>query len=270
MNELCYWLLRVDNQLLTIFNPAGDDVFPCGLPAEFAHPADSLLLGVWQGLPCYAAELDAIPEHFSGQPKPVRELFNLISEKAAALAGRATQLLDWQKNHRYCGHCGAATVQKTGEFSKVCPACQLIVYPRISPVVMVLIGRGDELLLARGAHFKPGVFSALAGFVEAGETLEQCAVREVQEEVGVEICNLRYFKSQSWPFPASLMVAFFADYAGGMITPDPVEIEAAGWFSCSALPALPAPASIARQLIEAYCATRDSHQDGRPEPACQR
>lgn len=134
-----------------------------------------------------------------------------------------------------------------------CSACGLLVYPRISPAVMVLIQRGDELLLARSPHFKPGVFSALAGFVEAGETLEQCAVREVREEVGIEISNLRYFQSQPWPFPDSLMLAFFADYAGGVITPDPSEIEAADWFSRKALPLLPDPVSIARRLIDAAC-----------------
>ena len=134
-----------------------------------------------------------------------------------------------------------------------CPSCGLLAYPRISPVVMVLIQRGNELLLARSPHFTPGVFSALAGFVEAGETLEQCAVREVREEVGVEIANLRYFRSQPWPFPDSLMVAFFADYAGGTITPDPSEIEAADWFSRDALPTLPDPVSIARQIIDAAC-----------------
>ncbi len=125
--------------------------------------------------------------------------------------------------------------------------------PRISPAVMVLISRGDELLLARSPRFRAGVFSALAGFVEAGETLEQCAGREVFEEVGIEIANLRYVRSQFWPFPDSLMVAFFADYAGGTIKPDPVEIEDAKWFSRSALPALPEPVSIARQLIDAAC-----------------
>ena len=132
-----------------------------------------------------------------------------------------------------------------------CAGCDLVVYPRISPAIMVLISRGDELLLARSHRFKPGVFSALAGFVEAGETLEQCAVREVREEVGIEITNLRYFGSQPWPFPDSLMVAFFADYAGGTIQPDPLEIEAAGWFLRDALPILPEPVSIARQLIDA-------------------
>jgi NAD+ diphosphatase len=116
---------------------------------------------------------------------------------------------------------------------------------------MVLVERGNELLLARSPHFRPGVFSALAGFVEAGETLEQCAVREVREEVGVEIANLRYFHSQPWPFPDSLMIAFFADYAGGEITPDPSEIEAADWFPRDALPMLPDPVSIARRLIDA-------------------
>ena len=186
---------------------------------------------------------------------PVRSLFSLADAETISLATRATQLLDWQKNHRYCGRCSAPTAMKNGEFSMLCPACGLVAYPRISPAVMVLISRGDELLLARSPRFKPGVFSALAGFVEAGETLEQCAKREVLEEVGIEITNLRYFKSQPWPFPDSLMMAFFADYAGGIITPDPVEIEAANWFSRSALPALPEPVTLARQLIDAACGT---------------
>jgi NAD+ diphosphatase len=173
--------------------------------------------------------------------------------EAFALAGRATQLLDWQKNHRYCGRCSAPTAMKPDEFVMVCPSCGLMAYPRISPAVMVLISRGDDLLLARSPHFRSGMFSALAGFVEAGETLEQCAVREVREEVGVEITNLRYFQSQPWPFPDSLMLAFFADYAGGEITPDPSEIEEAGWFPRNNLPPLPDPVSIARRLIDAAC-----------------
>ena len=118
---------------------------------------------------------------------------------------------------------------------------------------MVLVRDGARLLLARSPRFKPGVFSALAGFVEAGESLEDCARREVREEVGIEISNLRYFQSQPWPFPDSLMLAFFADYAGGAITPDPSEIEAAAWFPRSALPPLPDQASIARHLIDAAC-----------------
>jgi len=253
MNELSYWLLRYENQLLTTIDKTGGNYFPCGRASDFGSPKDALLVGEWQGIRCYAAELDKLPENISGELMPVRSLFSLAGAEEIYLAGRATQLLDWQKNHRYCGKCGAPTTIKSGQFAMLCPACGLVAYPRISPAVMVLISRGDELLLARSPRFKPGVFSALAGFVEAGETLEQCATREVLEEVGIAITNLRYFRSQSWPFPNSLMVAFFADYAGGIINPDPLEIEDAKWFSRSALPALPEPVSIARQLIDAAC-----------------
>ena len=253
MNELSYWVLRSDNQVLTVPGGVPETIFPRGQATDFGNPDNALLVGQWQGHPCYAAEIDRLPANVVGELVPVRSVYGLAGAEAFALAGRASQLMDWRKNHRYCGRCGTPTTMKTTEFSMACPACGLLAYPRISPAVMVLIGRGDELLLARSPHFKPGIFSALAGFVEAGETLEQCAVREVREEVGVEISNLRYFRSQPWPFPDSLMLAFFADYAGGEITPDPSEIEAAGWFSRSALPPLPDSASIARHLIEAAC-----------------
>ena len=253
MNELSYWLLRSNNQLLIRIDEADGSYFPCGHAADFENPGNALLVGEWRGLPCYAADLNEIPDSIPGELMPVRSLFSLIDAKAISLAARATQLLDWQKNHRYCGKCGTLTTRKTGEFSMLCPACGLVTYPRISPAVMVLISRGDELLLARGHRFKPGIFSALAGFVEAGETLEQCAVREVREEVGIAITNLRYFGSQSWPFPDSLMVAFFADYAGGTIQPEPAEIEDARWFSRYALPPLPEPMSLAWQMIDTAC-----------------
>jgi NAD+ diphosphatase len=253
MNELSYWILRCGNQLLTTIGKTGGNLFPFGNASDFGSPKDALLVGKWQGIPCYAAEFDKIPENIFGEWISVRSLFNLAGAEEIYLASRASQLLDWQKNHRYCGRCGAQTSMKKGEFAMLCPACNLLSYPRISPAVMVLISRGDEILLARSPRFKAGVFSALAGFVEAGETLEQCAIREVFEEVGIAITNIRYFRSQPWPFPDSLMVAFFADYAGGLINPDPLEIEAANWFSRSALPALPEPVSIARQLIDAAC-----------------
>lgn len=251
MSGISYWLLRSENQLLTTIDRTGGNYFPRGMASDFGDPAEALLVGEWQGLPCYAAELENIPKDFSGELISVRSLFSLVSPEAIALTGRAMLLLDWQKNHRYCGKCGTPTARKSGEYSMACPACGLVTYPRISPAVMVLIRRGDELLLARSPRFRPGVFSALAGFVEAGETLEQCAAREVREEVGIEIANLRYYGSQSWPFPDSLMVAFFADYAGGTITPDPSEIEAADWFPCNALPTLPEKMSLAWQMIEA-------------------
>jgi NAD+ diphosphatase len=253
MNELNYWLLRCENQLLTAIDRSGGNIFPRGRASDFGNPGNALLVGEWQGIHCYAADLDKITENISGELMPVRSLFSLAGAEEIYLAGRAIQLLDWQKNHRYCGKYGAHTVIKAGQFAMSCPACGLVAYPRISPAVMVLISRGDELLLARSPRFRPGIYSALAGFVEAGETLEQCASREVLEEVGITITNLRYFRSQSWPFPDSLMVAFFADYVGGIINPDPSEIEDAKWFSRGALPALPEPVSLARQLIDAAC-----------------
>ncbi len=251
MSTLAYWLLRSENQLLTTINESDGEVFPCGHAVDFGTPQSALLVGAWRGLPCYAAEVESIPEGVVGELMPVRSLFNLVDAETVLLVGRAAHLLDWKRNHRHCGRCGLPTIMKDSEFVMSCEVCNLLVYPRISPAVMVLIRRDDELLLARSHRFKPGMFSALAGFVEAGETLEQCAVREVREEVGIEIANLRYFKSQPWPFPDSLMLAFFADYKGGTIRIDPTEIEDAGWFSRSALPILPDPVSIARQLIEA-------------------
>lgn len=248
------WLVRVDGQFVVNPGATPEDVFPRGIAGQFGDPDAALFIGEWRGTCCYAVEVEVLPESISGAPMPVRSVFGIAGGEGFALVCRAAQLLDWKKNHRYCGRCATATAMKSNEFAMHCPSCGLVAYPRISPAVMVLVRRGNELLLARSPHFKPGVFSALAGFVEAGETLEQCAAREVREEVGVEIANLRYFHSQPWPFPDSLMLAFFADYAGGEITPDPSEIEAAGWYPLDALPALPDPVSIARRLIDAAVA----------------
>ena len=248
-----YWIVRHKNEVLAVGDKGAAGIFPAAVAADWGHPAGVLPIGQWQGKPCYAVDLETLPSDAPGSLTPVRALYGLGGMEAFALAGRATQLLDWRRNHHFCGRCATPTRMKTTEFAMECPACGLLAYPRISPAIMVLISRGDELLLARSPHFKPGVFSALAGFVEADETLEACVVREVREEVNIEITNLRYFSSQPWPFPDSLMLAFFADYAGGTISPDPAEIEAAGWFRWDALPPLPDPVSIARRLIDAAC-----------------
>ncbi|MFT3849188.1 MAG: NAD(+) diphosphatase [Propionivibrio sp.] len=256
METAPYWLVRMGGEFVVRSDGPPGNVFPCARASAVDDRSEALRVGEWQGAPCYAIEVEALPESIAGETVPVRSVFGLAGAEAFALVCRAAQLLDWKKNHRYCGRCGTPTSRKAREFAMQCPSCGLLTYPRISPAVMVLIRRGDELLLARSPHFRPGMFSALAGFVEAGETLEQCAVREVREEVGVEIANLRYFQSQPWPFPDSLMLAFFADYAGGDITPDPVEIAEAGWFPIDALPGLPDPVSIARRLIDAAVLTK--------------
>lgn len=246
-----YWILRCEQRLLTIATDEAGQIFPSGHASDFGEPINVVLVGQLGGRPCFAADIARFPDIPSAEAMPLRSIFQLAGDEVFELAGRASQLLDWQANHRFCGRCGAPTTMKGGEFAMQCPSCALIAYPRISPAVMVLVRDGDKLLLARSPHFKPGMFSALAGFVEPGETLEACAAREVHEEVGIEISGLRYFQSQPWPFPNSLMVAFFADYAGGTLMPDQDEIEAAGWFARDSLPLLPDPVSIARRLIDA-------------------
>jgi NAD+ diphosphatase len=158
-------------------------------------------------------------------------------------------VLEWDRSHRFCGVCGTPTELQPGERARVCPACQHSAYPRLSPAMMALVWRPGELLLARAPQYAPGMYSALAGFVEAGESLEDCVHREVAEEVAVTVQDLRYYGSQSWPFPHSLMVAFTARWTGGEIVPQPSEIEHAQWFSLDALPQLPPRFSIAGHLI---------------------
>ena len=216
------------------------------------EPARTLYLGRLAGIDCWAAEAPAeAPAPPPGMGfESLRALFSVLEDAHFALAGRAIQLVDWDRNHRYCGRCGSPTESRAEERSRVCPACRLAAYPKIAPAVMALIRRDDEVLLARSPHFPPGMYSALAGFVEAGETLEQCVAREVEEEVGVRVSGIRYFASQPWPFPNSLMIAFVCDWAGGEIRPQAGEIEAANWFKVLHLPKLPSRISIARRLID--------------------
>jgi len=190
----------------------------------------------------------------------LRSLFGALDDRLFAVLGRAVQIMDWDRSHQFCGRCGTPTARKAGELARQCPGCGQTHYPRIAPAVMALVRRRDQLLLARSPHFPPGMHSALAGFVEPGESLEQCLHREVREEVGVGVTNLQYFSSQPWPFPHSLMIAFNCDYAEGEIVPEPGEIEAAAWFDLDHLPVLPNRISIARRLIDATIAQMRSEK----------
>lgn len=217
------------------------------------EPTRTLYLGRLAGTDCWAAEA---PAEAAAPPaghawEGLRTLFSVLEDAHFALAGRAIQLLDWDRSHRYCGRCGTPTEAKAEERARLCPACRLTAYPKLAPAVMALVRREGEILLARSPHFPPGMYSALAGFVEPGETLEQCLAREVEEEVGVKVSRIRYFASQPWPFPNSLMIAFVCDWESGEIRPQAGEIEAANWFKVLQLPKLPSRISIARRLIDA-------------------
>lgn len=257
------WFIFSQQRLL-LATPQDTVTLPCFTHApSFATP---LTPWAWQRAP-QTAQLNGqqywVAEVAADTPAPngyawygLRALFALLPAAEWAFAARASQVLVWDRHHQFCGLCGHATVRLPHELARECPSCGLVAYPRINPAVMVLVQHEGALLLARSPHFKPGVFSALAGFVEAGETLEEAAMRETHEETGLLINNLRYFGSQSWPFPHSLMVAFTADYAGGTLKTDPHELEAAEWFTPPVLPQLPDAISLARRLIEHALAMR--------------
>jgi NAD+ diphosphatase len=214
---------------------------------ELAH-----YLGRSDGDDCFALHAGSRAAEEPWSIQSLRGLYGQLHDELFAVAGRAIQIATFGVTHRYCGRCGQPTVRATHEHSVRCEVCELPFYPRIAPAIIVLVRRGPQALLARSARFAVGMYSTLAGFVEPGESLEDTLAREVREEVGVEVANVRYFGSQPWPFPHSLMVGFVADYAGGEIRVDGVEIVEAAWFSPDALPAIPPKLSIARKLIDAW------------------
>ena len=230
---------------------------PCTSDLAQIEPAPirSQYLGTLDGRPCYAAELPNESRVVDGfRLKGLRETFGQLEEELIWIAGRANQLIDWSRSHQFCGQCGHPTEDKPQERAKICPACKLVNYPRLSPAVIMAVVKGDHLLLASNKRFKSGFYSVLAGFVEPGETLEECVAREIKEEVGIRVKNIRYFGSQPWPFPNSLMVGFSADYAGGEIKADQSEIADAGWFTADNLPHIPPRITIARHLIDWFVA----------------
>jgi NAD+ diphosphatase len=208
---------------------------------------------------CFAAEIAAdapLPEGMIAGG--LRELYPQLGDLLWGVAGRAVQILAWDRTHQYCGQCGTPTVDAGHERSKRCPSCGSVAYPRLSPAIIIAVVRrteaGNRLLLARNHRFPPGRYSVVAGYVEPGESLEECAYREVCEEVGIRIKNLRYFGSQPWPFPNSLMIGFTAEYDGGEIRVEESEIADAAWFAADALPGLPPKMTIARRLIDWFVA----------------
>lgn len=204
-----------------------------------------------------AAELDAsVTIPMDMQWLDLKKLYPLLPSNIMALAGKARQLIEWDKAHQFCGECNAKTDSAPNEHARICSNthCHRIFYPNISPVIIVAIERGSEILLARSLHFPPNVYSVLAGFMTPGESVEMAIHREVFEEVGIKIQNLRYFGSQSWPFPSSLMLGFQADYHSGHIVCDPTEIEEANFFHINALPEMmPGNISISQWLIQDFC-----------------
>jgi NAD+ diphosphatase len=224
-----------------------DELAVLGADFESGH-----YLGRLDDVDCYAVRLDETSE-LPGETslEGLRALFGRLPDAYYTIAGRAIQILHWDQTHQFCGRCGEPTVHAPSDRAKLCPKCGLLSFPRLSPAVIMLVQRGDELLLARGAQFPEAFYSVLAGFVEPGESLEEAVRREIFEEVALDVTDVRYFGSQPWPFPHQLMIGFTCTYAGGEITPQAGEIVDAGWFSRHGeLPRLPGKLSIARRLID--------------------
>lgn len=245
----------VDHGQVLVRQDSGKPAFlePAALRSLELDPSQGLFFGEIGGHACMLAHREA------SKPVPgglewveLRSLFGVLEEELFWVAGRANHLAVWDRAHRHCGACGGGLSLKEEEWAKTCPSCGQVYYPQISPAVIVAVIDGDRILLARNRHYRYPFFSVLAGFVEPGENLEAAAHREIQEEVGIAVKNLRYFGSQPWPFPNSLMIGFIAEYAGGEVRIEPSEILEAAWFTRDTMPEIPSSISIARRLIDAF------------------
>ena len=214
-------------------------------------------LGEFNEISCYSMEITDFNSSSAGGDDStvtyiysgLRKLDNFLEASLSSIAGKAVHIMEWDKNTIFCGRCGSSTFPKDTERAKQCPECGFTAFPKISPAIIVLIEKGDRVLLARSPHFPQGRYSIIAGFVEPGESIEQAVVREVREEVGISVRNVKYFGSQPWPYPDSLMIGFTAEYLDGDIQVDGIEIEDAGWFLKDEIPNIPGTDSISGQLI---------------------
>jgi NAD+ diphosphatase len=181
---------------------------------------------------------------------PMRSVIREVPEKLWAPAAKAMAFANWRTATRFCGFCGAPTKDKSDEHARQCTACNQLFFPRISPAILAVVRKGGKLLLARNARSTTGFWSLIAGFVEPGETFEECVKREVMEEVGIEVELDGYLGSQPWPFPDQLMLGFAARWKSGELKPDGDEIAEAGWFGPTDHPPIPGPGSLSRRLID--------------------
>lgn len=249
-----YWLLLQGNTLVVVAENGGFALPSGPLPASLQLGMEPLCIGLWRGAPL---RLATVSRELPLVPPFVAEPFNAAGERlddaTLTLGGIAMQILHWQRQSRYCSRCGAVLASLAGNWGRACTSCGVEHFPAIHPCAIILVRRGEEFLLVRKKEWLPGRYGLVAGFLDMGESLEECAVREVLEETAIRVENVRYVGSQCWPFPSQLMAGFVADYAGGEIRVDTTELEDAGWFCRQSLPTgLPPRRSIARWLIDRY------------------
>jgi NAD+ diphosphatase len=254
--SLAHWFVFREKKMLCVINgtenspPLVRDIRDTGI-----HPTREIYLGNLDGIHCYVAEADRSIDPPEGMAfHGLWSIHGSMDENLFKIAFRAIHTIEWDGTDQFCSLCGSRNRPKYDERAKECPQCGHISFPRISPAIIVLVEHDGKALLARSPRFKDGFFSVLAGFVEPGEALEDAVRREVKEEAGIDVKNIRYFGSQPWPFPDSLMVGFTAEYAGGDIRIDENEILDARWFSAEDMPEIPGKISISRALIDSFLA----------------
>lgn len=255
------WETMQDAELIVfrernIFLRSGSGTF------QFPHPNElkklsgqpALRIGRLYGKPCYAANagFTGAPENSGISETELRFAVGFMNENEFAALSRAKELLHWRGQHRFCGRCGKALEESRTDTAMVCPSCGERFYPQLAPAVIVGIIHGDRILLAHNRKFRQNMHGLIAGFVEAGENIEQAIRREIREETGIEVGNIRYFASQCWPFPNSLMLGYTAEYLSGTASPDGTELDSLGWYQADALPEIPGKGSIARRIIDDF------------------
>ena len=259
-----YWLLLQGNTLLVVADANGKLNLPEGdLPAEISLTGTPTYIGSYNSRPLRLAAVSrsvTLPAGFLAEP--FNATGDRLDDATLSLGGIGLQILHWLKKSRFCSTCGAELLRPKGTWGKRCQSCNYEHFPSIHPCAIVLVRRGDEFLLARKSEWLPGRYGLVAGFLDMGESLEECAAREVLEETGIVITNITYVGSQCWPFPSQLMAGFVADYESGEIKVDKSELEDAGWFRRDALPdGLPPARSIARWIIDRYMLAVDKQSD---------
>ncbi len=255
-NNSLYFIFK-NGKLLLSKNKKGEYCVPSAKDFKELNlkPAELIYLGKYEKRDCFSGELEDKEKLTKNlAPFELRKTYSLIGLDFFQIAGYASQITNWNKNSRYCGRCGSKVEDMEEERAKICPKCKLINYPTVFPAIIVAVVKKDMILLAKARRFRANLYSVLAGFVEIGENIEQCIQREIKEEVGIEVKNIKYFGSQPWPFPNSLMIAFTAEYKKGEITIDKKEILDAGWFKATELPLTPGKPSIAKDLIDWFLA----------------
>ncbi len=252
-NDYAYWFVFNHGKMLIINNSEIKIPYAKNIEELNILPIRTQYLGTLNDHPCYSAEVNLNEDEAKGMDFiELRSLYNILDEDIFLLAGKAIQIVNWDQTHQYCGRCGTQTEALQGENAKICPECGFISYTRISPAIITAVLKDDKILMAHGKDFPENRYSIIAGFVEPGETLEECVKREVMEEVGIKVKNIRYFGSQPWPFPNSLMIGFISEYESGEICVDNYEITDAKWFDVNNLPDLPSKMSISREIIDWY------------------